>query len=185
MTIKVPPRAKLFSALEASPRQRRNGDTLWVGTSWGDAIARINTRTGDTSFVPLPYSGMGPYQIAVDSKHNAWFNIWTSDVVLRYDPSTQTWGTNPIDSLHQGTQTFPRENARRRKDRSPRTVWHRQIYGDVSGFDGGKIIRHVINAPRPVLIPSGVAHLFWIKRRNIMKRSCLRMFPGNGVASFI
>ena len=36
---------------------------------------------------------MQPYQIAVDKQHNAWLNIWTSDVVLKYDPAADKWTT--------------------------------------------------------------------------------------------
>jgi streptogramin lyase len=46
------------------------------------------------TLVPLPGPGMmQPYHVAVDSKHNAWLNIWTSDVVLRYEPATSKWTT--------------------------------------------------------------------------------------------
>jgi streptogramin lyase len=80
----------------------KNADVLWIGNSWGGSIARVDTKTGETTFVPLPYQGMGPYQIAVDSKHDAWLNIWTSDVVLRYDPSAKTWTT--FDLPTRGTE---------------------------------------------------------------------------------
>jgi streptogramin lyase len=52
--------------------------------------------------VQLPYEGMGPYQIAVDKNHNAWLNIWTSDVVLRYDPAAGKWTT--FDLPTRGTE---------------------------------------------------------------------------------
>jgi virginiamycin B lyase len=68
----------------------KNADVLWVGDSWGHNLARIDTKTGDLSFVPLP-NGMQPYHIAVDSKHNAWLNVWTADNILRYDPAGKTW----------------------------------------------------------------------------------------------
>ena len=29
--------------------------------------------------------------MAVDTKHNAWTNLWGADRVLRYDPKTSTW----------------------------------------------------------------------------------------------
>ena len=32
----------------------KNADVLWVGNSWGRNLARIDTKTGDVSFVPLP-----------------------------------------------------------------------------------------------------------------------------------
>ena len=51
----------------------KNADVLWVGNSWGNSLAKINTQTMDTSFVSLPGPGvMQPYHVAVDSRHNAW-----------------------------------------------------------------------------------------------------------------
>lgn len=81
----------------------KNADVLWVGNSWGGSLARIDTRTMETAFLPLPGPGvMQPYHIAVDGKHNAWLNIWTSDVVLKYDPSANAWTT--FDLPTRGTE---------------------------------------------------------------------------------
>jgi streptogramin lyase len=68
----------------------KNADVLWVGNSWGANLARIDTRTRETSYVPLP-GGQQPYHVAVDKGHNAWTNIWGADRVMRYDPNTSTW----------------------------------------------------------------------------------------------
>ena len=68
----------------------KNADVLWVGDSWGGSLARIDTKTGETSFVPLP-GAMQPYHIAVDSKHDAWLNVWMADSILRYDPAAKSW----------------------------------------------------------------------------------------------
>jgi streptogramin lyase len=81
----------------------KEADVLWVGNSWGGTLAKINTRTMDTSFVPLPGPGvMQPYHVAVDSQHNAWLNIWSSDVILKYDPSANSWTT--FDLPTRGTE---------------------------------------------------------------------------------
>jgi streptogramin lyase len=81
----------------------KNGDVLWVGNSWGGTLAKINTRTMETSFVPLPGPGaMQPYHVAVDSHHNAWLNIWTSDVIMRFDPASNQWTT--FDLPTRGTE---------------------------------------------------------------------------------
>ena len=32
----------------------KKADVLWVGNSWGANLARINTRTHETTYVPLP-----------------------------------------------------------------------------------------------------------------------------------
>jgi virginiamycin B lyase len=70
----------------------KNADVLWVGDSWGGNLARIDTKTLEVSFVPLP--GMQqPYHAAIDSKHNVWTNAWMTDQVLRYDPATNRWTT--------------------------------------------------------------------------------------------
>ena len=70
----------------------KNGDVLWVGNSWGGNLARIDTKTGATTFVPMPDPrSQQPYQIAVDRTHAAWTNMWATDRVARFDPATATW----------------------------------------------------------------------------------------------
>ena len=56
----------------------KNGDVLWVGASWGGSLARIDTKTQELSFVPLP-GFQQPYHVAVDSQHHAWTNMWMTD----------------------------------------------------------------------------------------------------------
>src|SRR6202048_734902 len=68
----------------------KNGDVLWVGNSWGANLARIDIRTNETSYVPLP-GQQQPYHVIVDKSHNAWTNLWGADRVLRYDPTTSAW----------------------------------------------------------------------------------------------
>src|SRR5437016_14562051 len=68
----------------------KNADVLWVGNSWGGSLARIDTRTLETTLVPLP-PNVQPYQVAVDKGHNAWTNLWMTDQVARYDPARGTW----------------------------------------------------------------------------------------------
>jgi streptogramin lyase len=81
----------------------KGGSVLWVGDSWGGNLAKIDTGTMKTSFVPLPGPGvLQPYHITVDKNHNAWLNIWTSDVVLRYDPAADKWTT--FDLPTRGTE---------------------------------------------------------------------------------
>ncbi len=68
----------------------KNADVLWVGNSWGSSLARINTVTRETTYVPLP-NGMQPYHVHVDSEHRAWTNLWGADRVMRYDPAKAQW----------------------------------------------------------------------------------------------
>jgi streptogramin lyase len=71
----------------------KNADVLWVGNSWGASLARINTKTGDTTIVPFPDKTMQPYHIAVDNNHNVWGNLWTSDQIVKFDPTVNKWTT--------------------------------------------------------------------------------------------
>ena len=67
----------------------KNADVLYVGNSWGGSLARINTKTGETSIIPMPNpDAQQPYHIAVDSQHNAWGNLWNADSLYRYDPQS-------------------------------------------------------------------------------------------------
>jgi len=69
----------------------KNADLLWVCNSFGSSFARINTKTLETTIIPLPDPAMQAYHIVVDSKHNVWGNLWTSDRIVRLDPATNTW----------------------------------------------------------------------------------------------
>jgi len=109
----------------------KNGDVLWVGNSWGGSLAKIDIHTMETSFVPLPGSGaMQPYHVAVDSGHNAWLNIWTSDVIMKFDPAT-----NGVDDLrsaharHRSPLHFP-ARARWQDGSDPALFAHQQGCGD-------------------------------------------------------
>jgi len=68
----------------------KKADVLWVGNSWGASLARINTVTHETTYVPLP-NRMQPYHVHVDSEHRAWTNLWGADRVMRYDPAKAEW----------------------------------------------------------------------------------------------
>ena len=68
----------------------KKADVLWVGNSWGANLARIDTRTHETTYVPLP-GRQQPYHVAVDSDHNAWTNLWGADRLMRYNPQTGAW----------------------------------------------------------------------------------------------
>jgi len=70
----------------------KNADVLWVGNSWGGSLTRIDTKTLETSIVPLPDpTSMQPYHLVVDQNHNVWGNLWTNDQITKYDPSTAKW----------------------------------------------------------------------------------------------
>src|SRR6266481_4352550 len=69
----------------------KNADVLWVGNSWGASLARIDTKTGQTSIIPFPDPAYQPYHIAVDQNHNVWGNLWTADRLAKYDPAKSEW----------------------------------------------------------------------------------------------
>jgi streptogramin lyase len=91
---------------EQGPRRMgtdKNGDVLYVGDSWGGNLARINTKTMEATYIPTPNpDGQQPYHVVVDKNHNAWTNLWTTDQILRYDPSANQW--TAFDLPTRGTE---------------------------------------------------------------------------------
>ena len=79
-------------------------NVIWVGDSWGGNYAKINPKTLETTYVPLPNPvTQQPYHIAVDSKHGAWTNLWTADQIIKLDPKTNQWTTFDLPTL--GTES--------------------------------------------------------------------------------
>ncbi len=65
---------------------------LWVANSWGGSLTRVDTSTGDMTFVPLPSPAtQQPYEARVDNSHNVWVPMWTTDQIAKYDPATSQW----------------------------------------------------------------------------------------------
>jgi streptogramin lyase len=62
-----------------------------VCNSFGSSFAKVNTKTLETTIIPLPEPTMQAYHIAVDSRHNVWGNLWTSDRIVRFDPNANRW----------------------------------------------------------------------------------------------
>ena len=70
----------------------RTGGVLWVANSWGGSLTRVDTSTGDMTFVPLPSPAtQQPYEARVDNSHNVWVPMWTTDQIAKYDPATSQW----------------------------------------------------------------------------------------------
>jgi streptogramin lyase len=82
----------------------KSGDVVWIGNSFGGNLAKVNIFTKETTLVPLPNpESQQPYEVAVDKDHNAWTNLWSTDVVAKYDPSTSKWTL--FDLPNRGTET--------------------------------------------------------------------------------
>jgi virginiamycin B lyase len=70
----------------------RNASVLWVANSWGGSLTRVDTQTGDMTFVPFPSpTTQQPYQATVDRDHNVWAPLWTTDQIAKYDPASGKW----------------------------------------------------------------------------------------------
>ncbi|MGE5539339.1 MAG: carboxypeptidase regulatory-like domain-containing protein [Gemmatimonas sp.] len=84
----------------------KNGNTVWIGDSWGGNYARIDIDTGKQTYVPLPDPvGMQPYHVTVDDSHGVWTNLWTADAIIRLDPATNTWTTFDLPT-HGGESRY-------------------------------------------------------------------------------
>lgn len=82
---------------------KRDG-VVWVNDFFGGSLFRIDTKTLQTSLVPLPRGAVEyPYHAAVDSHHGVWINMMNSDQVLRYDPQAKRFTYFDLPTL--GTET--------------------------------------------------------------------------------
>jgi len=91
----VPPDFNTPYAWAQAPRRLgadKNGDFVWIGNSFGGTLAKVNIHTKETTLVPLPNpEAHQPYQVAVDKNHHVWTNLWSTDAVAKFDPSTNKW----------------------------------------------------------------------------------------------
>jgi streptogramin lyase len=70
----------------------RAAGVLWVANSWGGSLTRVDTKTGEMSFVPFPNpTANQPYATIVDKQHNVWAPMWTTDQIGKYDPAAGKW----------------------------------------------------------------------------------------------
>jgi streptogramin lyase len=70
----------------------RQAGVLWVANSWGGSLTRVDTATGNMTFVPLPSPAtQQPYEARADKEHNVWVPMWTTDQIAKYDPATSKW----------------------------------------------------------------------------------------------
>ena len=82
----------------------KNGDYVYVGDSFGGNLARININTHETSYIPLPNPEADqPYEVVVDSQHNVWTNMWSTDQVAEYHPAAKQWTLYDLPT--RGTET--------------------------------------------------------------------------------
>jgi len=91
----VPPDFNTPFAWAQAPRRMgadKNGNFVWIGDSFGGNLARVNIHTKEVTIVPLPNpDSQQPYQVAVDSGHNVWTHLWSTDLIAKYDPSGGKW----------------------------------------------------------------------------------------------
>lgn len=68
-----------------------DGTAVWVPNFYGNTLLRIDTKTKELKYYPVPYPAMNPYEAAVDSKHHVWVTFQNSDEMGRFDPQTGNW----------------------------------------------------------------------------------------------
>ncbi len=70
----------------------KNADILYIAASWGGHFVKVNTKTNETTTIPLPNPKANlPYHVHVDSKGAAWTNLWMTDQIARYNPADNQW----------------------------------------------------------------------------------------------
>ena len=73
------------------PRADHATDDVWIPNFYGNTLIRLNARTAELKYYPLPFAGMNPYETDVDSRHRVWMNFQNSDEIGVFDPATEKW----------------------------------------------------------------------------------------------
>ncbi len=70
----------------------RERGIIWVANSWSGTLARVDTRTLQTTMIPLPNTFTNqPYAAIPDKNQNVWTPLWTTDQIAKYDAKAGTW----------------------------------------------------------------------------------------------
>ena len=81
-----------------------DGEFVYVGNSFGGNLARINIKTNKVDLIPLPNpETMQPYQVTIDTGHNVWTKLWSTDAIAKYNPANSQWTVFDLPS--RGTET--------------------------------------------------------------------------------
>ena len=65
---------------------------LWIANSWGGSLTRVDTKTGEMTFIPFPNPVSNqPYSAIPDRDHNVWAPLWTTDQIAKYEPASGKW----------------------------------------------------------------------------------------------
>ena len=78
--------------IQACPRRMGadpNADVVWVALFCADKLLKIDTLTRKITEYPMPYKYSRPYGAQVDKDHNVWINMTNTDMVARFNPTTQ------------------------------------------------------------------------------------------------
>jgi len=70
----------------------RERGIIWVANSWSGTLSRVDAKTLQTTFIPLPNTFTNqPYAAIPDKDQNIWTPLWTTDQIAKYDSRAGTW----------------------------------------------------------------------------------------------
>jgi streptogramin lyase len=75
----------------------KNGNFVWVPLYLGMKLARIDIRTLETKYYPLPFLGTA-YFLTVDKDHNVWTQFTSDDRVVKFNPKVEQWTVYDLPS---------------------------------------------------------------------------------------
>jgi streptogramin lyase len=95
-------KADSISGLLTSQGPRRMGaygNYVWWPNWFGGSISRVDIRTHEVSYYPLPFPDSHAYDVALDKNGNVWTALLGDDRVAKFDPNTQQWTVYKLPSL--------------------------------------------------------------------------------------
>ncbi len=77
--------------------------SVWYASLAGSYIARIDTKTGETTVIEPPTPSQGARRVWADSKNHIWVSEWNSGQVSVYNPITKQWRQWKLPGDHPQT----------------------------------------------------------------------------------
>ncbi|MFL6691835.1 MAG: lyase [Ramlibacter sp.] len=88
VTVREAPKGRGPYGITSTP----SGDVWWCSLA-GSFIARLDTRTGESTIVEPPTPDQGARRIWSDSQGRLWVSEWNSGQLSMHDPKAKTWNT--------------------------------------------------------------------------------------------
>jgi streptogramin lyase len=88
-----------FITAQGPRRMGAYGNYVWWANWWAGSISKVDIRTHEVSYYPLPIPNSNPYVTSLDKNGNVWTALFGDNRVAKFDPNTEQWTVYLLPSL--------------------------------------------------------------------------------------